>query len=44
MEAGGRPVPRDADARRGWLARLRGWLAYRIVRLGIVVSGAGGRY
>jgi cardiolipin synthase len=44
MEEGGRPVPRDADARLGWLARLRGWLAYRVVRLGIVVSGAGGRY
>ena len=44
MEEGGRPVPHDADARRSWAERLRGWLAYRVVRLGIVVSGAGGRY
>lgn len=44
MEEGGRPVPRDAQARSTWVQRLRGWLAYRVVRLGIVVSGAGGRY
>lgn len=44
MAAGGRPVRHEDHASRSWLQRLRGWIAYRVVRLGVVVSGARRRY
>lgn len=40
MSAGGRPVSRERQRQRaGWLSRARGWVAYRLLRLGVLVSG-----
>jgi cardiolipin synthase len=44
MAQGGRPVAIEEHARRPWTRRLGGWLAYRVLRLGVVVSGARRRY
>jgi cardiolipin synthase len=44
MVDGGRPVLAAEHARRSWMQRLRGWCAYRLLRLGVVVSGARRRY
>jgi cardiolipin synthase len=44
MADGGRAVDRDALARRPWRQRLYGWIAARLLRLGVVVSGARRRY
>jgi cardiolipin synthase len=44
MAEGGRPVLTDAHARRSWRQRFLGWVAWRLLRLGVVVSGARNRY
>ena len=44
MTEGGRPVLRDEHARRSWRQRFFGWIAWRMLRLGVVVSGSRQRY
>jgi cardiolipin synthase len=44
MAEGGRPVQHDELARRPWTLRLAGWLATRLLRLGVAVSGHRQRY
>jgi cardiolipin synthase len=44
MTEGGRPVLLDEHARRSWRQRFFGWIAWRMLRLGVVVSGARHRY
>jgi cardiolipin synthase A/B len=44
MAEGGRPVMIDEHARRTWRQRLLGWIAWRMLRLGVAVSGARNRY
>ncbi len=44
MAEGGRPVVHDEHARRPWTQRLAGWLATRMLRLGVMVSGHRRRY
>jgi len=44
MAEGGRPVLADAHARRPWWQRAKGWFAWRLMRLGVVVSGTRQRY
>jgi len=44
MVDGGRPVLAAELARRPWTHRLRNWLAYRVLRLGVVISGVRRRY
>lgn len=40
MSGGGRPVSRERQGQRaGWMRRARGWVAYRLLRLGVLVSG-----
>jgi cardiolipin synthase len=44
MADGGRPVLHDEHARRPWTQRLWGWIATRLLRLGVAVSGHRQRY
>jgi cardiolipin synthase len=44
MAEGGREVLPADTARRSWTQRLYGWFAWRMLRLGVVVSGSRDRY
>jgi cardiolipin synthase A/B len=44
MLEGGREVRAEDTARLPWTRRLYGWFASRMMRLGVIVSGAGDRY
>jgi cardiolipin synthase len=44
MAEGGRPVLLDEHANRPWTQRLWGWIATRMLRLGVAVSGHRNRY
>jgi cardiolipin synthase len=44
MTEGGREVLPADTARRSWTQRLYGWFAWRMLRLGVVISGSRDRY
>jgi cardiolipin synthase A/B len=44
MAEGGMPVAMTQHARRPWLGRLLDWMSYRLLRLGVVVTGSRSRY
>jgi cardiolipin synthase len=44
MADGGKPVEREQLERRSVWQRFKGWLAYRVLRFGVIVSGHGSSY
>jgi cardiolipin synthase len=44
MADGGRPIEREQLERRSLWKRFKGWVAYRVLRFGIIVSGHGSSY
>lgn len=44
MQEGGQPIAVDVHRRRGWWQRAWGWIAYGLLRLGVLVSGERQRY
>ena len=44
MAEGGKPVEREQLARRSLWQRFKGWVAYRVLRVGVIVSGHGSSY
>jgi cardiolipin synthase A/B len=44
MADGGKPVEREQLERRSVWQRFKGWIAYRVLRFGVIVSGHGSRY
>jgi cardiolipin synthase len=44
IERDSEPVQPDAFAQRGFMTRLKNWLAYGVLRFGASISGAKGRY
>jgi cardiolipin synthase len=41
---GGKPIEREQLERRSLWQRFKGWVAYRVLRLGVIVSGHGSSY
>lgn len=44
MADGGKPVEREQLERRSVWQRLKGWIAYRVLRFGVIVTGHGSSY
>jgi cardiolipin synthase len=44
MQEGSQPIAVDEHRRRGWWQRAWGWIAYGLLRLGVLVSGERQRY
>jgi hypothetical protein len=44
MQEGSQPIAVDEHRRRGWWQRVWGWIAYGLLRLGVLVSGERQRY
>jgi cardiolipin synthase len=44
MADGGKPIEREQLERRSLWQRFKGWVAYRVLRLGVIVSGHGSSY
>jgi cardiolipin synthase len=44
MADGGKPVEREQLERRSVWQRFKGWVAYRALRFGVIVSGHGSSY
>jgi cardiolipin synthase len=44
MAEGGKPIEREQLARRSVWQRFKGWVAYRVLRVGVIVSGHGSSY
>jgi len=44
IDEGGKPVEREQLARRTLWQRFKGWVAYRVLRFGVIVSGHGSSY
>jgi cardiolipin synthase len=44
MADGGKPVEREQLERRSIWQRFKGWVAYRVLRFGVIVSGHGSSY
>jgi cardiolipin synthase len=44
MADGGKPIEREQLERRSLWQRFKGWVAYRVLRIGVIVSGHGSSY